>query len=327
MPTKKSAAQLTREINEALGGKYIMAADRLGERPKSFPKRLRHGLYTATFKGIDERFPGDKLASARWTITRRGKEVGTMHEGSAYGWGRPTSTMRQLVWGGTLPPGASDSRTAEYGISFDQQPAASHAEALANFARAADRLIEWRRQHEQAGKEKRAKKAHSTIRQGDELKPTALSAEQLEALRTFAKANGRAWKSKLNDEWMTGRYAVYNGTDDYGSLQQIRNRFGPTWLARFAFDRSETRTRPARSHSTIATRDYEYVVYPEATHRHADRAVKIPMRRVGGSLRPYDLTAAKLEAKRMGAPAAIYSVSKGRFVGYVHPSGRYVTFR
>jgi hypothetical protein len=84
------------------------------------------------------------------------------------------------------------------------------------------------------------------------------------------------------------------------------------------------------AHATIATpatRDYEYVVYPEATHRHAERSVKIPMRRVGGSLRPYDLTDAKRAAKQMGTPAAIYSISKGRFVGYVHPSGRYVTFR
>ena len=78
------------------------------------------------------------------------------------------------------------------------------------------------------------------------------------------------------------------------------------------------------SHSTIATRDYEYVVYPEASHRHAERAVKIPRQRGKG---PYDLTEAKLAAKQMGAPAAIYSVSKGRFVGYVHPRGRYVTFR
>lgn len=76
-----------------------------------------------------------------------------------------------------------------------------------------------------------------------------------------------------------------------------------------------------------ATRHYEYVVYPEATHRHAERSVKIPMRRVRGSLQPYDLTDAKRAARQMGAPAAIYSISKGRFVGYVHPSGRYVTFR
>lgn len=134
MPKKKSAAQLDREIVAALGSSdasgYVTAADRAGPRPTSFPKRLSHGLYTATFKGIDERFPGDTLASAHWKITRRGKEVGTMHEGSAYGWGRPTSTMRQLVWGGKQPPGASDSRTPEYGLTFDQGPADSHAEGL-----------------------------------------------------------------------------------------------------------------------------------------------------------------------------------------------------
>ena len=80
----------------------------------------------------------------------------------------------------------------------------------------------------------------------------------------------------------------------------------------------------AVAHSTVATRDYEYVVYPEATHRHAERAVKIPRRRGKG---PYDLTDAKQAAKQMGSPAAIYSVSQGRFVGYVHPNGRYQTFR
>ena len=74
----------------------------------------------------------------------------------------------------------------------------------------------------------------------------------------------------------------------------------------------------------VVTRNYEYIVYPEASHRHAERAVKVPQRRGRG---PYDLGDAKLVAKKMGAPAAIYSTSKGRFVGYVHPSGRYVTFR
>jgi hypothetical protein len=90
--------------------------------------------------------------------------------------------------------------------------------------------------------------------------------------------------------------------------------------------RSEQLRGRARSssHSTIATRNYEYVVYPEASHRNADRAVKVPRRRGQG---PWDLTDAKREAKQMGSPAAIYSVSKGRFVGYVHPNGRYVTFR
>jgi hypothetical protein len=75
---------------------------------------------------------------------------------------------------------------------------------------------------------------HSTI------KGFEISADQLAALRTFAKANGRSWKSKLNHAWSTGRYDDYSGTDDYGSLQQIRNRFGPAWLSRFSFDRAKT---------------------------------------------------------------------------------------
>src|SRR5512143_1659427 len=158
----KSYKQLDREIAEALrspgvraaseavqrgGGEYVMAVDRAGPRPASFPKRLKHGLYTATFKGIDERFPGDKLGSAHWKITRRGKEVGTMHEGTAYGWGRPTSTMRQLVWAGKIPEGSSDPRSPDYGIAFDQGPADSYEDALEKFARAADKLIEWRHKH------------------------------------------------------------------------------------------------------------------------------------------------------------------------------------
>ena len=79
---------------------------------------------------------------------------------------------------------------------------------------------------------------HSTV-QGSEPIYT-LSADQLAALRTFAQANGRSWKFKLNHAWSTGRYQDYNGTDDYGSLQQVRNRFGPSWLVRFAFDRVKT---------------------------------------------------------------------------------------
>jgi hypothetical protein len=53
-------------------------------------------------------------------------------------------------------------------------------------------------------------------------KPTA---EQIQALVEYAKANGRTWKSKLNDAW-------YHASEA-GILQQIRNEFGPSWLMRF----------------------------------------------------------------------------------------------
>ena len=67
-----------------------------------------------------------------------------------------------------------------------------------------------------------------------------LSTDQLGVLRTFADANGRSWKSKLNVAWSTGRYDDYRGTDEYGILQQVRNIFGPAWLVKFAVDNVKT---------------------------------------------------------------------------------------
>jgi hypothetical protein len=67
-----------------------------------------------------------------------------------------------------------------------------------------------------------------------------LAADQLAALRTFADANGRYWKMKLNHAWMTGRYRDYSGTEQDGCLQQVRNTFGPSWLDAFAFANVKT---------------------------------------------------------------------------------------
>jgi hypothetical protein len=57
------------------------------------------------------------------------------------------------------------------------------------------------------------------------------TAEQLAALRAYATANGRTWKSKLLHSWETG--------DTHGQwtapLRQVRNNFGPSWLVRFKF--------------------------------------------------------------------------------------------
>ncbi|MDH0342041.1 hypothetical protein [Chromobacterium haemolyticum] len=46
---------------------------------------------------------------------------------------------------------------------------------------------------------------------------------QRAALITFRAQNGRSWKQKLNDGWLKAAYP--------GPLQQIRNQFGPEWLA------------------------------------------------------------------------------------------------
>lgn len=55
-----------------------------------------------------------------------------------------------------------------------------------------------------------------------------LTDEQREALTTFAAKHGSRWKDRLLDAWMTGRDASEpNGH----ALRQVRNRFGPSWLA------------------------------------------------------------------------------------------------
>lgn len=57
------------------------------------------------------------------------------------------------------------------------------------------------------------------------------SPAQMEALRAYAKAWGtRTWKSALLDDWSTASARV-NG-EISAELQQVRNSFGPTWLAK-----------------------------------------------------------------------------------------------
>lgn len=57
-----------------------------------------------------------------------------------------------------------------------------------------------------------------------------INSEQLQALRCFAERNGRTWKSKLSQCWMTGQYP---DNCDVSALLQVRNQFGPSWLVRF----------------------------------------------------------------------------------------------
>ena len=59
--------------------------------------------------------------------------------------------------------------------------------------------------------------------------PRTPTAEQLAALRRYASAHGRNWKSALLNDWATGRDA------DVPYLRQIRNAFGPSWLVTFRF--------------------------------------------------------------------------------------------
>ena len=66
-------------------------------------------------------------------------------------------------------------------------------------------------------------------------KPTT---EQIQALATFAAANGRTWKESLRHCWETGCYSRYSGTERCDLLQQIRNNFGPYWLVRFSLKKA-----------------------------------------------------------------------------------------
>ena len=59
-----------------------------------------------------------------------------------------------------------------------------------------------------------------------------LNPEQYNALRSMATTYGRTWKSRLRLMWYDGDY---EGREDAGLLQQIRNNFGPSWLIRFRF--------------------------------------------------------------------------------------------
>ena len=105
-----------------------------------------------------------------------------------------------------------------------------------------DALVRVRKEHEsRVRRAATAPRHHSTRGGSEDLGPRyTLTADQLDVLRTFAKANGRSWKSKLNVAWSTGRYNDYPGTDDYGTLQEIRNMFGPSWLVKLQIDNAKT---------------------------------------------------------------------------------------
>ncbi len=56
-----------------------------------------------------------------------------------------------------------------------------------------------------------------------------LTADQLAAVKSFARGNGRNWKSELRSAWETGNYASYGNSR---ALQEIRNTLGSKWLIR-----------------------------------------------------------------------------------------------
>jgi hypothetical protein len=63
--------------------------------------------------------------------------------------------------------------------------------------------------------------------------PKQPSAEQLAALTSYARHEGPEWKRKLLIDWQRSGTDKSHARPTYALLQQVRNRFGPAWLARF----------------------------------------------------------------------------------------------
>jgi hypothetical protein len=60
-----------------------------------------------------------------------------------------------------------------------------------------------------------------------------LTAEQLQALRSFADYAGRTWKAQIHDAWLRA--------DMPGIIHGLRNSHGPTWLVNFRFPKKAAR--------------------------------------------------------------------------------------
>jgi len=61
------------------------------------------------------------------------------------------------------------------------------------------------------------------IQENDRPSLTQLPPNLVEALVKFRSENGRTWKHKLLSGWLRAAFP--------GELQQLRNEFGPEWLA------------------------------------------------------------------------------------------------
>ncbi len=72
--------------------------------------------------------------------------------------------------------------------------------------------------------------------------------EQLEAVRDYALAVGPEWKASLSRDWMRAGTSVSSMRDRYHLLQQVRNQFGPAWLATHEVDLSQPLAADAASY-------------------------------------------------------------------------------
>jgi hypothetical protein len=71
-----------------------------------------------------------------------------------------------------------------------------------------------------------------------------LSPAELQALSYWRLHHGRHWKAELRKAWGNHVYGRSLPDDHAPLLHGLRNRLGPTWLARFSF-------APSRAHPDV----------------------------------------------------------------------------
>ena len=180
-----------------------------------------------------------------------------------------------------------------------------------------------KRDHEESGAQPTRSRGHAAVKS----ERRALKDYQLAALRTFAQANGRNWKSALNHAWSTGRYQDYNGADDVGALQEIRNYFGPSWLVRFSFTKQPAsaqshatrRGAPTYARKALAFGDPKYVI------EHTPRAGHSKGTHASYRSKQAALKAAKRLANEKNGRVEVAHIDENHdrhFVTEVYPSGR-----
>lgn len=77
------------------------------------------------------------------------------------------------------------------------------------------------------------------------MKQPTLTPEQLRALQLYAAENGRLWKHALRIDWELSSAHVKG--EFTAELQQVRNIFGPKWLARFKLPAAAAEATPCAS--------------------------------------------------------------------------------
>lgn len=61
-----------------------------------------------------------------------------------------------------------------------------------------------------------------------------LDADELAAIKDFAKQYGREWKAYLSAAWLSHAYkGKHMGGADRGILRSIRNNYGHAWLRNY----------------------------------------------------------------------------------------------